>query len=90
MSALHDSLAEYLAVRRALGYRLEGTEMDLPRFRGVRLLLSSWLCAAGGRSYRCQERIVCPIGPAPQVTEMIGGRGPALAGCASRSAIRAW
>ena len=32
MSALHDSLAEYLAVRRALGYRLEGTERLLGQF----------------------------------------------------------
>ena len=29
MSALHDSLAEYLAVRRALGYKLEQTERFL-------------------------------------------------------------
>ncbi|HWJ50649.1 MAG TPA: tyrosine-type recombinase/integrase [Solirubrobacteraceae bacterium] len=32
MSALHDSLAEYLAVRRALGYKLEGTERLLGQF----------------------------------------------------------
>ena len=32
MSALHDSLAEYLAVRRALSYRLEGTERLLGQF----------------------------------------------------------
>ena len=32
MSALHDSLAEYPAVRRALGYRLEGTERLLGQF----------------------------------------------------------
>jgi integrase len=32
MSALHDSLAEYLAVRRALGYRLEGTERLVGEF----------------------------------------------------------
>jgi site-specific recombinase XerD len=31
-SALHDSLAEYLAVRRALGYRLEGTERLVGQF----------------------------------------------------------
>jgi integrase/recombinase XerD len=32
MSALHDSLAEYLAVRRALGYRLEGTARLVGQF----------------------------------------------------------
>jgi integrase/recombinase XerD len=32
MSALRESLAEYLAVRRALGYRLEGTERLLRQF----------------------------------------------------------
>jgi hypothetical protein len=32
MSALHDSLAEYLAVRRALGYRLDGTERLVGQF----------------------------------------------------------
>ncbi len=32
MSALHDSMAEYLAVRRALGYKLEGTERLLGQF----------------------------------------------------------
>jgi len=32
MSALRESLAEYLAVRRALGYKLEGTERLLRRF----------------------------------------------------------
>jgi hypothetical protein len=54
------------------------------------LLSWSWLCATEGRSYRCQERVVCPIGPAPQVTEMIGARGPGVPGWASRSARRAW
>ena len=43
-----------------------------------------------GRSYRCQARLVRPIGPAPQVMDMIGARGPGVAGCASRSATRAW
>ena len=32
MSALRVSLAEYLAVRRALGYKLEGTERLLGQF----------------------------------------------------------
>jgi integrase len=32
MSALHDSVSEYLAVRRALGYKLEGTERLLGQF----------------------------------------------------------
>jgi integrase len=32
MSALRESLAEYLAVRRALGYRLDGTERLLRQF----------------------------------------------------------
>jgi integrase/recombinase XerD len=32
MSALHDSMAEYLAVRRALGYKLEQTERFLGQF----------------------------------------------------------
>jgi hypothetical protein len=32
MSTLRDSMAEYLAVRRALGYRLEGTERLLRQF----------------------------------------------------------
>jgi hypothetical protein len=43
-----------------------------------------------GRSYRCQERMVRPIGPALQVMETIGPERRGEVGAGVRSARRAW
>jgi hypothetical protein len=52
-AALQEGLASFPVAH------LDGPELDLPRFRGVSLLLSSWLCATGGcaQFFRAPARV---------------------------------